>query len=132
MRREACLVRIESLNNVRSLKPIPPTNLDFVKFAHLIQWIFLLSPRCPYFFYFFIFLSLLLYHGRAPMEVSKINLANGTLIDFYEDLFTTCSLDLQLESLSHILSWFLMRLTPSYQVTSWHGRFIQPSSKWRP
>ena len=44
------------------------------------------------------------------MEVSEINLANGTLIYFYEDLFTTCRLDLQPESLSHILSWFLMRL----------------------
>lgn len=112
MRCQACLERRESLNNVRSLKPIPPTNLDFVRFAHLIQWIFLLSPRWPQ----FLFWPLLSYHGRAPIEVFEINLANGTLIDFCEDLFTTCSCNL-----SH---YPICRLTPNYQVTSWHGKFI--------
>ena len=47
MSHKACLARRESLYKARSLKPIPPTNLDLVNFNHLIQWIFLLSPRYP-------------------------------------------------------------------------------------
>ena len=47
MSRHACLARSESLNNARSLKPIPPSSFDFVDSDHLIQCIFLLSPRCP-------------------------------------------------------------------------------------
>ena len=44
----ACFANRESLNIVRSLKPTLPTIFDLGSSSHLIQWIFMLSPRCPY------------------------------------------------------------------------------------
>ena len=44
----ACFANRESLNIVRSLKPTLPTIFDLGSSSHLIQWIFMLSPCCPY------------------------------------------------------------------------------------
>ena len=41
---QACFANKESLNNARSLKPIPPFVFDFVISSYFNQWIFLLSP----------------------------------------------------------------------------------------